>query len=310
MATYKTNKTNVKVYNIRGTHIATIQSKDSLLNVTGAIISVSGRGSCYPINNPFVGYVKISDVTVTQDAPSPEPEPNPVPSGEWKRYFVLHDWNSPLTEPPYGVRSVAPNPQVNRIGEFNNHKNHQRVLLTAERQFFWADLVALKLHGKLYQACSASQKQYIGNRIGRLMGPALAFTNSTSAGRNYVNGEYSSRQPLAMAPLICGGNTILGKPAGKNSSGQEMVMVFSFLTGPNSEPLQSIQPDLMDPRVLWGTIIHSKFNVDPFPQLSGLSVPYPLFTPEYYYFPSAGLQEYSLEDELRSQYYPPREYYP
>lgn len=86
-----------------------------------------------------------------------------------------------------------------------------------------------------------------------------------------------------------------------------MVLIHSF---PSGSPLPIVSPDtLMDPRVLWATIIYGNGSVGPFPQLQGLSVPYALITREPYFYPADGLDELGA-DEVRSQYAPAREYYP
>lgn len=86
MATeYRTNQNKVKVYDAKGTHVKTIQDKGTLLTVTGTPLEVgkgvSARGVCYPISNPFTGFVPIGMVSVKQVAdPPPPPPPDPSPS--------------------------------------------------------------------------------------------------------------------------------------------------------------------------------------------------------------------------------------
>lgn len=269
------------------------------------------------VNDDLFVKSKFFEIVPTPEPTEPPPPvvaPPPPVSGEWGRYQVLHDLKSPLTEnhAPYSARILPPNtkgaPEVNRIGSFRDHTSQNKVPLTPSRQFFWAGLLAVQVYGKTYDDCNPAEQKYIGKRLGALMGHKLAFTNSSQDGANYVAKENLDRPHLSMAALICGGCTIWAKPAGTNNKGVEMALIYSFLA---NDPLPAVMPLLLfHPRVLWATNVFSGGSVDPFGHLRGLSVPYPLFTAEPYYYPLAGLEEYSFDEPFRSQYLPEREYYP
>ena len=259
------------------------------------------------------GYTREKYFNVVHTAPEPDENPYPdVPTdSEWASYFFLHDWQSPVDaqHPPYTPRGATPAPEVNRIGGFNDHTSHNKVVLNREKQFFWANLLAFQCFGRSYQACDPTQKLYIGKRVGVMMGPGLAFTNrSDPEAANYVAGEWLDKEPAKLAELICGGNTIQGKPAGKNADGREMILIRSFLP---TEPLPIVTGEtLFDMRIQWATIVYGTGSAGPFPQLRGLSVPVPIFTDAPYYYPADGLQRYDPETRRKSQYAPEREYFP
>lgn len=245
--------------------------------------------------------------------PNPAPTPTPVPPGnpgEKKRYFVLHDWQSGTQNPPYTVREVAPDPEVNRVGFFDDHKSHNKVRMTRPIQMFCADLMAMQRYGKLFAQCSASERRYITAKFTALYGPQTAFANRPpdNPTANYVAGENLQDEPPRLAPLICGGNTVWGEPAGRNKYGRDMVRLYSFVEGQALPPVTYAL--LFDPRILWATAIYGLEKVYPFEQLNGLSVPYPFITKEVYFYPADGLEEYEHSLPPRSQYVPAREYYP
>lgn len=218
----------------------------------------------------------------------------------WYRYQVLHDWMSGAASPPKTVRSVAPDPEVFRIGEKDSWKSHDKVPLNSAMQYFWADLLSLKKFGRLLDALTNDEREYINNRMDVVMGKAFALTNrgAPDFARNYVAGTYVDQEVAKLAALVCGGNTIWGKPAGVNRDGEDMVEVYSFLEG---ESLPA--PALDDPRVQWLTAIFSAASVFPFSHLGdGVGVPYPLITAARYYFPASGLQVYSHEERKRPMY--------
>lgn len=236
------------------------------------------------------------------------PDP-PAPVENWKRYFVKHDWESGVSNPPNTVRNSAPAPEVFRVGEMDAFESHVKVRFTKPLQFFLADLIAMKCYGVVWQQCTAAQQNYVVKKATALMGPSLFLFNRSKFAKvaNYLTGENLTFDPPMMAALLCGGNTVWGIPAGKNKFGREMVLLHSFSP---REPLPSVSAEtLLDPRVLWATNIYEEGSVGPFPQLQGLSVPYPFITFEPYYFPADGLEELG-EGEMRSQYAPEREYYP
>ena len=300
MATYKAVlRNNVWKYLINGVPSSQIDE-----------IAISKTVEASDLNNGFLklpnGYTKKAwFVLVPSTLPTDYEQPDIPTSTEWKRYYFLNDWQ----HAPYVPRDAAPAPEVNRIGEFNDFNSHNKVLLTQGIQFFWADLIAFQCYGRAYAACDSTQKTYIGKRVGAMMGPNLAFTNrSDPEAANYVTGEWLDKEPAKLAALICGGNTVWGKPVGKNIDGREMVLIYSFLA--SVQLPVATAATLLDARVQWATIIYDTGSVGPFPQLRGLSVPVPIITDKNYYYPADGLQEYAHGDPVKSQYFPARSYYP
>lgn len=218
----------------------------------------------------------------------------------WFRYQVLHDWQSGASEPAKTVRAVAPDPEVFRIGAKDEWKSHDKVPLNSEMQYFWAELLALKKFGERLIVLTREEREYINGRMDVVMGKAFALTNRGSPDftRNYVAGTHTNEEVAKLAALLCGGNTVWGKPAGLNRDGEEMVEIYSLLEG---ETLP--EPSLDDPRVQWLTAIYNATSVFPFTHLGdGVGVPYPLITAVRYYFPVSGLQAYSHDEPKRPMY--------
>lgn len=254
-------------------------------------------------------FVEVVKQTPPEEETGDEWPDAPKPVGDWKRYFVKHDWESGALEPPYTVRNAAPAPEVFRVGAMDDHTSHVKVKFTKPMQFFLADLIAMQAYGVLLMQCTVTQKKFVVQKATALMGPTLFLFNRSKDAQvaNYLTGENLSFEPPMMAPLICGGNTVWGIPAGKNKGGREMILLHSFSP---RDTLPIVSPHtLLDPRVLWATNIYRGGVVGPFPQLKGLSAPYPFITFEPYYFPADGLEALG-EGEMRSQYVPEREYYP
>src|SRR3990172_9667780 len=308
MATYKAVKLNkVWRYLINGVPSSQIDA----IPIGRKVEASDLNNGCLNLSNGYTKKEWFEFVPSTLPPDDQEDPPDLPTSTEWKRYYFLNDWQSPVTthHAPYTPRGAAPAPEVNRIGELNAFESHNKVLLTQGIQFFWADLIAFQCYGRAYAACDSTQKIYIGKRVGAMMGPNLAFTNrSDPEAANYFTGEWLDKEPAKLAALICGGNTVWGKPVGKNIDGREMVQIYSFLAG-QQLPVATAAT-LLDARVQWATIIYDTGSVGPFPQLRGLSVPVPVITDKLYYYPADGLQEYAHGDSVKSQYFPPLTYYP
>lgn len=220
----------------------------------------------------------------------------------WFRYFVLHDFQTALWN--FRPRDVAPDPQVNRIGVFNDRTSHNKVSLNSSMQFHWARLLSLHKFGRSLSTLSPAEREYINDRMDIVMGPAFCLTNRGGGGdepypaRNYVGDRYHDWEEAKMAALICGGSTVWGRPTGDNHDGVMMVQIYSHLA---DEPFLDVS--LADPRTLWLTTITSEINVFPFTHLGdGVGVPYPLITAERYYYPEVGLQIYSHDLPKREVY--------
>lgn len=158
--------------------------------------------------------------------------------------------------------------------------------------------------GRTLSTLSPAERDYINGRMDVVMGPEFCLTNRGGASgepypaRNYVADTHSDWEEAKMAALICGGNTVWGRPTGDNHDGIMMVHIYSHLVG---EPF--LEPSLEDPRTLWLTTITSDINVFPFTHLGdGVGVPYPLITADRYYYPASGLQVYSHDLPKREVY--------
>lgn len=224
----------------------------------------------------------------------------PLPNAEgWYRYFVLHDFQTSLWN--FAPRPVAADPEVNRIGVFNDRTSHNKVPLNSAMQFHWARLLSMHKFGRTMATLSPAEREYINDRMDIVMGDSFCLTNRTpkpSLARNYVGDRHHDWEEAKMMALVCGGNTVWGKPAGVNIHGDKMVEIYTHLEG---EPF--LEPSLEDPRTLWLTTITSEINVFPFTHLGdGVGVPYPLITAERYFYPDVGLQVYSHDEPKREVY--------
>lgn len=227
----------------------------------------------------------------------------------WYRCQVLHDWqrSAPKNFPPRDSFSTMDPPEVNRIGVFDDRTSHNKVALTATMQFFWAGSMAWHKYGRSLDALTRDERRYINNKFEAVMGPAVALTNRRDIDEetaNYVAGTNLDKEPARLAALICGGNSMLCKPAGKNKDGVEMARLYTFLpsdfvNAPVASPVM-----LTDPRMNWLTAIYAEGEVYPFSTLGmGVGVPYPVITADVYYYPMSGLQLYSFDSPARPLYY-------
>lgn len=223
----------------------------------------------------------------------------------WRRYQFLHDfrWPEHPNFPYRESRDVMDPPEVNRIGSFEDRNSHVKVALTEPMQFFWAELMSLHKFRRNLSGLTPLERKEINNRFEAVMGPAVALTNRgvDALTANYVSGENLDREPARLAPLVCGGNTVWGKPAGVNNDGLEMVEIYSYK--PDDPFPRPTLETLADPRVLWLNAIYSDTNVFPLSTLGdGVGVPYPLITFTRYYYPLIGMVEYSHEEPVRPKY--------
>lgn len=223
-----------------------------------------------------------------------------------RRYFVKRDWETVYYK--FAVRKRAIElggaPCVFRTGKKVNNAYFQSARFTAQWQFFMADLMSMIQYGKLFEDLNTTQEGHIIQAFTGMTAGDVAFTNDngTNDHNNYVKGEMRPENGDPMIdPLICGGDTKCGVPEGR------MVRMYSFLA--DETPPLVTRELLLDPRVGWATIVKPNRNISPFPRLT-TSVPYPYITVEPYYYPLEELEEYSFSAPVRSQYNPPRNYYP
>lgn len=286
----------------RYTNLSTVVLKVYRRNILGILSSqVSGVRPGQSIRGTDNGFIITTDTgdfayrrSFTRSF-EPEPDPAPVPEN-LDGYVVLHDEDSPLWG--FKPREVAPDPEVNRIGQFDYPASHVKTILNRERQFFWAEIVALHKYGRNLANLTNGEYDYVGKKMNVLMGDAVALTNRKEPlAVNYITGEFPDYEPARMAALICGGNTIAGTYAGENKFGKSMLAVSSFVAG---EPLPTPTYEILkDPRVLWLTAVFKRGEVYPFSTLGdGIGVPYPLFTAQQYYFPMEGVRKVSERQPL------------
>ena len=235
--------------------------------------------------------------------PSPGVIIPPVPG--IRRFFVKRDWET--REFNFKVRQRAIElggaPCVFRTGKWVDNTFFRSANLTRAWQFFWADLMAMVQYGKLLKDLTSTQRTHIIKAFTGMTGGTVAFTNDNGTDRynNHLTGEMRGGHDPMIDPLICGGDTKCGVIEGN------MVRMYSFLA--SQVPPRVTKELLLDPRVGWATIIKPDRDITPFPRLS-TSVPYPYITVEPYYYPLEELEEYSFSVPARSQYNPPRNYYP
>ena len=213
----------------------------------------------------------------------------------WRLYYVQPDQHSGAAPEPYKVRGAAPAPAVNRIGEFDNNTYHVKTKLGTDEQFFWARLLALRVYEKPLSILAATEREYIGERLDVMMGETLALTNRPKGALapNYILNTNLNADPAMFIPLIMSGNTVQGRPVGKNKSGRQMVQIRSYKVGALPTDVT-----LDDYRVLTCTNISANGVLYGFPQLNGKPVPYPLITRENYYYPADGLKEVKERQEV------------
>jgi len=227
----------------------------------------------------------------------------PVPG--IRRYFVKRDWETVYYKGQVRARAIVLGgaPCVFRTGKWINNTYFQSAKLTRAWQFFWADLMSMIQYGKLFKDLNVTERSHIVQAFTGTTGSDVAFTNDNGTDRynNYVSGRMSTGGDPMIDPLICGGDTKCGVPEGN------MVRMYSFLASETPPPVT--RELLLDPRIGWATIIQPDRDITPFPRLS-TSVPYPYITVEPYYYPLIELEEYSFSEPARSQYNPPRNYYP
>lgn len=227
----------------------------------------------------------------------------PVPG--IRRYFVKRDWETREFQGAVRKRAIELGgaPCVFRTGKWVDNSFFQSAKLTKAWQFFWADLMSMAQYGKLLKDLTSGQKAHVIQAFTGTTGSDVAFTNDSGTDRynNYLTGEMRGGHDPMIDPLICGGDTKCGVPEGN------MVRMYSFHA--TQIPPTVTRELLLDPRVGWATIIKPDRDITPFPRLTS-SVPYPYITVEPYYYPLEELEEYSFAEPARSQYNPPRNYYP
>lgn len=255
------------------------------------------------------------------DKPTPPPPPDNLYIIKADQY--TYSWN-------FQVRSVAPNPAVNRTGEIGNPSNFRRAAFTAKWQFFWADLLSMRVYGKLFSELSTSsfvqtdrapivemvrlfyskvvdflsgtEKSNIINLFNAITSSTRFLNNSwgTNNCNNYVTGQMRDRDPV-IDPLVCAGPRVEVLEVRTSTSGKttglHMARLKSF--NENDTPPVVTQEFLdNDPRVLRATVINEDGELTDFPQiyqkfpeLSDYWVPYPYVSKDDCWFPLRDLEK-------------------
>ena len=189
----------------------------------------------------------------------------------------------------FQVRDVAPNPAVNRTGELDGPQNFVRSNLTRQWQFFWADLLSMKMYGKLFSATAGAEEDFIIRKFSALSHSDKFLTNfaGTDIRNNYLTDEMRGNDPK-VDPLICAGSIVEVMEERNNRFSVRMCRLRSFLAN-DTPPI--VTPDLLenDARVLRATVIGVAGNLYPFPHLEGLDVPYPYISSHDCWFPAEDL---------------------
>lgn len=210
---------------------------------------------------------------------------------------AMYSWN-------YQVRDVAPNPAVNRTGEITDPSNFVRGRLTREWQFFWADLLAMRVYGSSFGSLDAAKRKDIAGLFTVLGNRNLFLTNrfGTDNCNNYVTGEMRSEDPV-VDPLICAGSTVrvleVRRSVSGATAGMDMARLQTFM---QDETPPTVTMDLLahDPRVLRARDIYPDGRVIDFPQLYQKFpwldehwVPYPYIARHECWFPLMDLEKVS-----------------
>lgn len=207
----------------------------------------------------------------------------------------------------YKVRDVAPNPAVNRTGEITNPANFVRAKFIERWQFFWADLLAMKVYGKRLLELGGTH-----NKTPEYLAIVDLFSDLSTHDRflnnkwgtdncnNYVADIYRGGDPV-IDPLICADSIVeveqVQTSAGGITSGLKMAKVKAFDVS-GVPPIVTAELLANDRRVLKATVINKDGSVDDFPQiikrfpwLPDHSVPYPLIAVNECWFYFDDLQE-------------------
>ena len=198
------------------------------------------------------------------------------------------------------IMAVGNAPAVNRTGPIDNPDNMIRGKLTREWQFFWVDLLSMRVYSKLYNQLDTTQRKKMADLVTVLGGKNLFLTNRFGMDNcnNYVTGDIRDEEPK-VDPLICAGSKVrvleTRTSTGGITTGLEMARLWSFK---QNETPPVVTADLLhnDQRILRATVLYKDGHLEDFPQLyqkfPGLDsywVPYPYISVEDCWFPADDL---------------------
>lgn len=227
--------------------------------------------------------------------PPPAPPPSVMNLYRMKPDQETFSWNKK-------VRSVAPNPAVNRTGEIGDPANFIRADFTKAWQFFWADLLSVRVHGKLFNHLSGTDANGIRDLFSILTRDDKFLNNKagTNNCNNHVTGVMRAEDPK-IDPLVCAGSKVKVLEIQTSQSGEtaglEMARLWTFMQGAAPPVVtQSLLDN--DPRVLRATVIETDGRLTDFPQiyqrypqLKEHWVPYPYVSKHDCWFPLRDMEK-------------------
>jgi hypothetical protein len=216
------------------------------------------------------------------------------------RYFVKHDWQRLDWT---GTLKRPSLPEVFRCGDYDDALNGHYTKLNLEWQFFWLDLCAKVVFGRLHEKLTRDEYRWLSLRLTSVGGDDTAFTNNHGLDkyRNYLlNDNMEMTEDPAIYTLICGGASLGGAEVG----GMLKVSHFDGTLPPPD--VRTIDP-YTDPRVFFAVSVGKRadnsFMVYRFAQFAGKDVPIPLIALRDIYFPLRDLERYEAAQK-RTPYYP------
>jgi len=218
-----------------------------------------------------------ADILIVAQSAEPEPPTTP-PVAYDNLYRVKEDqycasWGYKVRQAAFDLGSA---PAVNRTGEQSNPANFIRSKFTRPWQFFWADLLSVKVFGVLYNELGTDDAKGIEGVFSGLTKSDKFLTNrfGTDNCNNYISGDMRSEDPL-IDPLVCAGSIVRVLDI---QNGMAKLWTFKEWEAPPPVTKET----LSDPRVLTATNIFPDGHLTNFdnlyikyPTLSDHSVPYP-----------------------------------
>lgn len=240
---------------------------------------------------------------IIYNQPSPLDPLSPIPT-EWDLYEVKPDqemWSWEYKVRPVVINSDKGLPAVNRTGEFDEPSYFIRSNFSKEWQFFWADLLSMRVYGKLLGDLS----KYDADRIRDLttdLGKSDRFLTNYKGLDNCNNYLYENTQNRGQEPkidpLICAGSLVRVLDVQfSDSLGMNMAKLWTFKSWEVPPPVTR-ELLLYDPRILRATNIFPDGHLAPFdqiylrwPELREHWVPYPYISSQNVWFPERDLRK-------------------
>ena len=206
----------------------------------------------------------------------------------------------------YEIRSVVIDsqegrPAINRTGQIDNPSYWVRGKFTSPWQFFWADLLAMRVYGKLLKDLSGDSYKNIVDLFSDLSTNDRFLNNGKGTDNcdNYVEGKERGCVPV-IDPLICAGSVVRIKEIRTSQSGKtngmKMAMLDAFDNNSTPPPVTMYLLE-NDPRVQRAKDIQPSGNLtefaqieNRFPWLDSYWCPYPFVARQECWFPLVGFE--------------------